>query len=128
MPIRARLHGWAQRAARHYRPALRPCAGLPTGWGGTAGKSPDQRTLLFCLPEWHVAVAATLAARRCPVYEWLVGTGWCPCTARWASTMTLARTLGLPRPRQAVFYRLGHLDLLADEGVARQLQDWMQDH
>jgi len=25
-----------------------------------------------------------------------------------------------------VFYRLGHLDLLADAGVARQLQEWMQ--
>ena len=39
-----------------------------------------------------------------------------------------ARTLGFAKARQAVFYRLGHLDLLADAGVARQLQDWMQDH
>ena len=45
--------------------------------------------------------------------------------------LALLRTEGIVATRregQAVFYRLGHLDLLADAGVARQLQDWMQDH
>ena len=70
-------------------------------------KSPDQRT---------------------PVGERLVGDGLVPLHSALGIHDDPARTLRFANARQAVFYRLGHLDLLADAGVARQLQDWMQDH
>lgn len=92
-------------------------------------KSPDQRTPVP-LPAGVAchAVAATLAARRSPVGERLVGDGLVPLHSALGIHDDPARTLGFAKARQAVFYRLGHLDLLADAGVARQLQDWMQDH
>ncbi len=92
-------------------------------------KSPDQRTPVP-LPAGVAchAVAATLAARRSPVGERLVGDGLVPLHSALGIHDDPARTLGFAKGRQAVFHRLGHLDLLADAGVARQLQDWMQDH
>ena len=36
-----------------------------------------------------------------------------------------ARCLDFPNGRQAVFYRLGHLGLLSDGAVARQLEQWL---
>ncbi len=91
-------------------------------------KSPDQRTPVP-LPAGVAchAVAATLAARRSPVGERLVGDGLVPLHSALDVHDDPARTLGFAKARQAVFYRLGHLDLLADAGVARQLQDWMQE-
>ena len=104
---------------------------LESDWQGwdRFRKSPDQRTPVP-LPAGvacHV-VAATLAARRSPVGERLVGDGLVPLHSALGIHDDPARTLGFAKARQAVFYRLGHLDLLADAGVARQLQDWMQDH
>ncbi|PJI99332.1 PGAP1-like protein [Acidovorax sp. 69] len=90
-------------------------------------KSPDQRTPVP-LPAGVAchAVAATLAARRSPVGERLVGDGLVPLHSALGIHDDGERTLGFAKAQQAVFYRLGHLDLLADVGVARQLQDWMQ--
>ena len=65
---------------------------------------------------------------RSPVGERLVGDGLVPLHSALGIHDDPARTLGFAKARQAMFYRLGHLDLLADAGVARQLQDWMQDH
>ena len=104
---------------------------LESDWQGRDRfrKCPDQRTPVP-LPAGVAchAVAATLAARRSPVGERLVGDGLVPLHSALGIHDDPARTLGVARARQAVFYRLGHLDLLADAGVARQLQDWMQDH
>ena len=104
---------------------------LESDWQGRDRfrKSPDQRTPVP-LPAGVAchAVAATLAARRSPVGERLVGDGLVPLHSALGIHDDPARTLGFAKARQAVFYRLGHLDLLADAGVARQLQDWMQDH
>mgnify|MGYP001329964024 CR=1 FL=1 len=104
---------------------------LESDWQGwdRFRKSPDQRTPVP-LPAGVAchAVAATLAARRSPVGERLVGDGLVPLHSALGIHDDPARKLGFAKARQAVFYRLGHLDLLADAGVARQLQDWMQDH
>ncbi len=102
---------------------------LESDWQGRDRfrKSPDQRTPVP-LPAGVAchAVAATLAARRSPVGERLVGDGLVPLHSALGIHDDAERTLGFAKARQAVFYRLGHLDLLADAGVARQLQDWMQ--
>lgn len=102
---------------------------LDTDWLGRDRfrKSPDQRTPVPLPPgvACH-AVAATLAARRSPVGERLVGDGLVPLHSALGIHDDPERTLGFAKARQAVFYRLGHLDLLADAGVARQLQEWMQ--
>nr|WP_288850708.1 alpha/beta hydrolase [uncultured Acidovorax sp.] len=102
---------------------------LDTDWQGRDRfrKSPDQRTPVP-LPSSVAchAVAATLAARRSPVGERLVGDGLVPLHSALGIHDDPERTLGFAKARQAVFYRLGHLDLLADAGVARQLQEWMQ--
>ena len=102
---------------------------LDTDWLGRDRfrKSPDQRTPVPLPPgvACH-AVAATLAARRSPVGERLVGDGLVPLHSALGIHDDPQRTLGFAKARQAVFYRLGHLDLLADAGAARQLQEWMQ--
>ncbi len=104
---------------------------LDTDWQGRDRfrKSPDQRTPVP-LPAGVAchAVAATLAARRSPVGERLVGDGLVPLHSALGMHDDAERTLGFAKAQQAVFYRLGHLDLLADAGVARQLQGWMQGH
>ncbi len=104
---------------------------LDTDWQGRDRfrKSPDQRTPVP-LPAGVAchAVAATLAARRSPVGERLVGDGLVPLHSALGMHDDAERTLGFAKAQQAVFYRLGHLDLLADAGVARQLKGWMQGH
>ena len=87
---------------------------------------PDQRTPVP-LPAGVAcyAVAATLAARRSPVAERLVGDGLVPLHSALGIHDDAVRGLGFAKDRQAVFYRLGHLALLGDAGVARQLEQWM---
>ncbi|MFN4119788.1 esterase/lipase family protein [Acidovorax sp.] len=89
-------------------------------------KSPDQR-IPVPLPQGvaSYAVAAALAARRSPAAERLVGDGLVPLHSALGVHDDGRRTLGFPRHRQAVFYRLGHLGLLGDLGVARQLEQWL---
>jgi hypothetical protein len=87
---------------------------------------PDQRTPVP-LPAGVAcyAVAATLAARRSPVAERLVGDGLVPLHSALGIHDDARRGLGFAKDRQAVFYRLGHLALLGDAGVARQLEQWL---
>lgn len=90
-------------------------------------KSPDQRTPVP-LPEGvscH-AVAATVAPRRSAAAERLVGDGLVPLHSALGVHDDSKRTLGFPKQRQAVFYRLGHLALLGDQGVARQIEQWLR--
>lgn len=72
------------------------------------------------------AVAATLAARRSPVAERLVGDGLVPLHSALGIHDDAGRGLGFAKDRQAVFYRLGHLAMLGDASVARQLVQWME--
>lgn len=87
---------------------------------------PDQRTPVP-LPAGVAcyAVAATLAARRSPVAERLVGDGLVPLHSALGIHDDAGRGLGFAKDQQAVFYRLGHLALLGNAGVARQLEQWM---
>ena len=87
---------------------------------------PDPRTPLP-LPAGVAcyAVAAMLAARRSPVAERLLGDGLVPLRSALGIHDDAGRVLAFAKSRQAVFYRLGHLDLLGDAGVARQLVRWL---
>ena len=89
--------------------------------------TPDRRTPVPLPP--HVAcyaVAATLAARRSPAAERLVGDGLVPLRSALGVHDEPARDLCFGKQRQAVFYRLGHFALLGDKGVARQIAQWME--
>ena len=88
--------------------------------------SPDRRTPvpLPAAVACH-AVAATVAARRSPAAERLVGDGLVPLRSALGIHDDATRTLGFAKAQQAVFYRLGHLGLLGDAGVARQLARWL---
>lgn len=88
---------------------------------------PDQRTPVP-LPAGVAcfAAAATLAARRSPVAERLVGDGLVPLHSALGIHDDAKRELGFAKNRQAVFYRMGHLALLGDAGVANQLVQWME--
>lgn len=102
---------------------------LDTDWQGRDRfrSHPDRRTPVP-LPAGVACytVAATLAARRSPVAERLVGDGLVPLHSALGVHDDAARTLAFARDRQAVFHRLGHLELLGDAAVARQLQVWLQ--
>jgi len=101
---------------------------LDTDWQGRDRfrRSPDTRTPVP-LPAGVecFAVAATLAARRSPVAERLVGDGLVPLHSALGVHDDPARCLAFARSRQYVAHRVGHLDLLSDAGVARQLADWL---
>ncbi len=89
-------------------------------------RSPDRRTPLP-LPAGVecFTVAATLSARNKPVAECLVGDGLVPLHSALGVHDDPARCLDFPRARRHVAYRLGHLALLSDAGVARKLVQWL---
>jgi len=89
-------------------------------------KSPDLRTpvplpagVLCC------TVAATLAAQRSPVAERLVGDGLVPLHSALGWHDDAARRLEFARAQQCVVHRTGHLQMLGDARVARQLVCWL---
>lgn len=102
---------------------------LDADWSGRDRfrASPDQRTPVP-LPAGVAchAIAATVAARRSPVAERLVGDGLVPLHSALGIHDDAVRSLNFAKDRQAVFYRLGHLALLGDAGVARQVAQWME--
>jgi hypothetical protein len=89
-------------------------------------KEPDRRTPVP-LPSGVAchALAATLASRRSVAAEALVGDGLVPLNSALGVHGDHARTLGFARSRQAVFYGMGHLAMLGDAAVARQLVAWL---
>ncbi|WP_069104610.1 esterase/lipase family protein [Acidovorax sp. RAC01] len=89
-------------------------------------KEPDRRTPVP-LPSRVAchAVAATLASRRSLAAETLVGDGLVPLNSALGVHDDPARTLVFARSRQAVFYGMGHLAMLGDAAVARQLVRWL---
>lgn len=90
------------------------------------GPGPDRRTPVALPPGVAAyAVAATLAAQRSPIADRLVGDGLVPLRSALGVHDDPARTLGLPKDRQAVFYRMRHLALLGDVRVARQIERWL---
>ena len=87
---------------------------------------PDLRTPVALPPGVAAcAVAATLAAQRSPMAERLVGDGLVPLRSALGVHDDPARTLAFSKDRQAVFFRMGHLDLLGDARVARQIERWL---
>ncbi len=90
-------------------------------------RTPDRRALVPLPPAVACyALAATVAARRRPVAERLVGDGLVPLRSALGVYDDPARDLHFAKRRQAVFYRMGHLALLGDEGVAKQLAQWLE--
>ena len=102
---------------------------LESDWQGRDRflRHPDRRTPVP-LPVGVAcfAVAATLAARRSPAAERLVGDGLVPLRSALGIHDDARRTLGFGKARQAVFHRMGHLALLGDAAVAQQLQQWLE--
>jgi len=101
---------------------------LDSDWEGRDRfrKDPDRRTPV-ALPEGVAcyAVAASLPSRHNAATEALLGDGLVPLRSALGVHDDPARTLGFLKSRQAVFYRLGHLALLGDAGVARQMARWL---
>jgi hypothetical protein len=101
---------------------------LASDWQGRDRfrQSPDQRTAVP-LPAGVAAyaVAATLAERRGTAAERLLGDGLVPLRSALGAHSEAGRSLGFPKDRQAVFYRMGHLQLLGDVRVAQQLERWL---
>ena len=101
---------------------------LASDWQGRDRfrQSPDARTPVP-LPAGVAAyaVAATLGARRGAAAERLLGDGLVPLRSALGVHDEAGRTLGFPKGRQAVFYRMGHLQLLGDVRVAQQLERWL---
>lgn len=70
-------------------------------------------------------VAATLAARHGPLADRLVGDGLVPLPSALGRHAQPRYRLAFPAARQSVVYRTGHLQLLSDAKVARQLVQWL---
>ena len=101
---------------------------LDTDWQGRDRfrSSPDRRTPVP-LPAGGACftVAATLAARRGPLAERLLGDGLVPLHSALGVHDDPARILAFPRGHQYVVHQAGHLDLLHHASVARQLTRWL---
>lgn len=101
---------------------------LDADWQGRdrLARSPDTRTPVP-LPDGVAchAVAATLAAQHSPLAERLVGDGLVPLRSALGAHDDPARCLAFAPADQYVVARRGHLDLLSDAAVARQLVRWL---
>lgn len=71
------------------------------------------------------AVAATLAGQRSRLAERLTGDGLVPLDSALGRHDDPAFRLEVPRERQRIVYRTGHLDLLCSPEVAEQLRTWL---
>jgi hypothetical protein len=89
-------------------------------------RQPDRRTHLP-LPGGVdcYTVAATVAKPRSLLAERLVGDGLVPLHGALGRHDDAARTLHFPKNRQAVVYRLNHMELLSSPVVRALLIDWL---
>jgi hypothetical protein len=71
-------------------------------------------------------VAATLAGQRSLLADRLTGDGLVPLHSALGQHDDPARRLVVPKDRQRIVYRTGHLDLLSSADVAAQLVRWLQ--
>ncbi len=90
-------------------------------------RRPDQRVPLP-LPAGVACytVAATLAPRRSLLADRLVGDGLVPLNSALGLHDDPGRCLSFPPAHRHLAYRTGHIDLLSDAGVARQLVEWLE--
>jgi pimeloyl-ACP methyl ester carboxylesterase len=88
---------------------------------------PDTRQFVP-LPEGVACytVAATLAAKRSPVQERVLGDGLVPLTSALGQHEDAARTLKFARGSQFTAYRTNHMHLLYSQAVTAQLLQWLQ--
>ncbi len=71
------------------------------------------------------ALAACLAERRGALVERLLGDGLVPLQSALGQHSNPARTLHFPAGHTQVRYGIGHLQLLSDPEVTRQMRDWL---
>lgn len=72
------------------------------------------------------AAAAARAAKRSLLSERLIGDGLVPLDSALGRHRDTSRTLAIPKDRQWIGYRMGHLDLLNHPEVYAQLRTWLQ--
>ena len=89
-------------------------------------RQPDRR-LHVPLPEGVAcyAVAATVAAKRSPLVDRLVGDGLVPLQSALGHHADPLRTLEFAKPSQSIAWRTHHMALLHSPDVARQLAAWL---
>ncbi|MDO8906406.1 triacylglycerol lipase [Hydrogenophaga sp.] len=96
--------------------------------GRDAFASPDDHRVPLPLPEGVAcyAVAGTLAGQRGLLADRLMGDGLVPLNSALGQHDQPARRLVFAKDSQRIFYRTGHLDLLASSDVAAQLEAWLR--
>jgi hypothetical protein len=99
-------------------------AGITDLRHGTVTRRPGRFVPLPKGVRFHAA-AATLCARRSALAERLLGDGLVPLDSALGRHADPSRALAIPRRRQWVGYRMGHLDLLSRPEVYAQLRDWL---
>lgn len=71
------------------------------------------------------ALAATLGKKRGRLAERLLGDGLVPLNSALGISRDPDRTLAIPESRQWVGFETGHIELLSNPGVYKQLRDWL---
>jgi len=71
------------------------------------------------------AAAVTLGTRRGPISERLLGDGLVPLNSALGRHPRGERTLGIPASRQWIGHGIGHMDLLSDQTLYKQLSGWL---
>jgi pimeloyl-ACP methyl ester carboxylesterase len=72
------------------------------------------------------AMAATLGKKRSRLAERLVGDGLVPLNSALGISKNPDWTLAIPKNRQWVGFETGHMALLGNSGVYKQLRDWLE--
>jgi pimeloyl-ACP methyl ester carboxylesterase len=102
---------------------------LDEDWAGhnRFTRQPDRRVPLP-LPEGIACytVAATLAAKRSPLADRLVGDGLVPLRSALGQHDDAQRSLGFAKTAQHIAYRTNHLQLLSSAEVGEQVLRWLR--
>jgi hypothetical protein len=72
------------------------------------------------------ALAATMAAKRSPLADRLVGDGLVPLTSALGQHTDTRHQLGFAKTAQAIVYRTHHMELLHSPEVTRQILAWLK--
>ncbi len=96
--------------------------------GRDAFTSPDDHRVPLPLPKGVdcFTVAGTLAGQRGQLADRLMGDGLVPLSSALGQHDQPARQLQFEKRHQRIFYRTGHLDLLASPQVAAQMETWLR--
>lgn len=99
-------------------------AGIADLRHGTISNSPSGFVQLPADVQCY-AIAGTLAKKRGPIHDRLIGDGLVPVDSALGQKTDPERSLSIPKEHQWLVFETGHLALLGSAGAFEKMQDWL---